>query len=67
MNSPITLRFEAMRIVTIISGTETTPLMTADQKSARMGFSPTKFNDRPTTVATARHSVKLFRLVWARL
>lgn len=53
VNSPINLRFDAKRIVTTISGTDTTPLITADQNSARIGFSPTKFNNNPTSVARA--------------
>ncbi len=54
-----------MRIVTTISGPETTPLITADQNSARNGIqSDERFNDRPINGGDCQHSVKLFRLVW---
>ena len=37
-----------------ITGTATTPLMTADQKSAWIGLNDVKFNAIPTEVAIAK-------------
>ena len=47
---PITSRRIAMSMMIAISGTATTPLITADQNSALMGSRPTKLMPIPTSV-----------------
>src|ERR1700691_5143360 len=42
VNCPITLGLADISMVITIRGVETTPFSTADQNSARIGFSPTK-------------------------
>ncbi len=50
---PITRGFDAMCIITIMTGPATMPLMTADQNSARIGSMPMRLSARPTRVAAA--------------
>ena len=52
-NGPITSRRIAMSMMIAISGTATTPLMTADQNSALIGSSPTKLIATPIRVEAA--------------
>src|SRR2546423_1437307 len=54
VNRPMILGFAEIIMVTIIRGTATIPLKTADQKSARMGSIPTKLRPRPMNVAITR-------------
>ena len=51
--APITSRRIAISMMIAISGTATTPLMTADQNSALIGSSPTKLMTTPIRVETA--------------
>ena len=51
---PITLRLPAATITATITGTEITALITADQYSAEIGFTPESPMARPTTMAAAR-------------
>src|SRR5712692_9495739 len=51
LNCPITFRFRARIIMNVIKGTATTPLSTADQNSALIGFRRRKLSVRPIKVA----------------
>ena len=51
MKGPITLRRIAISMITIINGTATTPLMTADQNNALIGSMWTKLIRTPINVA----------------
>ena len=51
--SPITSGAIAMIIITVISGTDTTPFTTAAQNSALIGSIPTKLMPMPISVDTA--------------
>lgn len=52
-NRPITSRRVAISMMITISGTATTPLITADQNSALIGSRPTKLMRMPIKVETA--------------
>ena len=52
VNWPMTFGAMAMIMMTVISGTATTPLMTAAQKSAFTGSRPMKLMTMPISVAT---------------
>jgi hypothetical protein len=53
-NWPMTFVLAVRSIIRIITGTATTPLMTADQNSAWIGLNNVKFNATPTKVAIAK-------------
>ena len=50
---PITLRLDAIIMMTAISGAAKTPFKTAAQKRARIGLIPIKFKAMPINVAAA--------------
>jgi hypothetical protein len=52
-NCPTTEGLRDINMRMNINGTETTPLITADQYRARIGFNPKKVRQRPMTVAAA--------------
>jgi hypothetical protein len=54
VNWPMTFVLAVRSIIRTITGTATTPLMTADQKSAWIGLNEVKFNATPTNVAIAK-------------
>jgi hypothetical protein len=54
VNWPMTFVLAVRSIIRTITGTATTPLMTADQNSARIGLNGAKFNATPTKVAIAK-------------
>jgi hypothetical protein len=54
VNWPMTFVFAVRSIIKTITGAATTPLMTADQKSACIGLNEVKFNATPTNVAIAK-------------
>ena len=54
VSSPMTFVLAVRSIIRTITGTATTPLMTADQKSAWIGLNDVKFNATPTNVAIAK-------------
>jgi hypothetical protein len=45
--------FEDINIIILMTGTAIIPLMTADQKSACIGFTGVKLRPKPIMVATA--------------
>jgi len=49
---PMTFWFDAISIMSIVIGTDVTPLMTALQNSALIGSIDVKSSARPTTVAS---------------
>ena len=51
VSSPITLWLEPISIITTISGTATTPLITALQYSALIGSSGVRFSAMPSRLA----------------
>ena len=53
VKAPITSRCIAISMITTISGTATTPLMTADQNNALIGSRSTKLIATPINVAAA--------------
>ena len=53
MKAPITDFFETSRMMTIINGTATTPLMTALQNSAFIGWIGVYSSATPAIMATA--------------
>ena len=54
VNWPMTFVLAVRSIIRTITGTATTPLMTADQNSAWIGLNDVKFNATPTKVAIAK-------------
>ena len=53
LNWPMTFVLPVSSIIRTITGTATTPLMTADQNSAWIGLNEVKFNAIPTNDAMA--------------
>jgi hypothetical protein len=52
VNCPMILRFDVINIIIAITGTATTPLTTALQKSALMGSTAERLMPIPASVAT---------------
>ncbi len=58
IHSPIVFRLDASHTITAMSGTAATPLSTADQKSALMASTCSKFIAIPMRIPGGDNSVK---------
>src|ERR1700693_2012251 len=66
-NFPMTLGLPASSIITMRTGTEITPLMTALQKSALMGSIGLKLSAIPPSVANATMALEMAQILLPRV